>query len=136
MKIIWYRLFYVWFILGLLMFTIFSCQAAHAAEGYMTYYTVESCMREGTWQKWGGKMANGKPFNNNLRICALPWKPDGKAYLVCGPVGCAEVRHEDRGPGRGPQKRGVVIDTTPVIFKEVCGDLKQGRCEVGYQEIL
>ncbi len=68
--------------------------------------------------------------------CALRRRDFGKSYLVCGQAGCAEVRHNDFGPGKGPTSKGVIIDLTPRAFKAVCGDLRQGRCEVGVQGIV
>lgn len=110
-----------------------ACLAAQ--EGFATYYSVESCKKEGSWDRWGGKMANRKPFKDDLMICAMPWKPTNKAYLVCGPAGCAEVTHQDRGPCKESQKKGVVMDLTPRAFKQVCGDLKIGKCRIKYKEL-
>lgn len=68
--------------------------------------------------------------------CALPSRGFGREYLVCGDKGCAVVKHTDYGPGKGPRRKGVVIDLTPAAFKAVCGDLKQGKCNVGFQEVI
>jgi len=68
--------------------------------------------------------------------CALPSRGFGRSYLVCGPIGCADVKHTDFGPGKGPRAKGVIVDLTPAAFKLVCGDLKQGKCLVNVQEIL
>src|SRR3990167_3084441 len=39
---IWFRIWYVWVILGLLMFTMFSCQAAHASVNMEAIKQIES----------------------------------------------------------------------------------------------
>lgn len=113
--------------------------SASAFDGFASYYTEASCKREGTSGIW---TANGERFNEEALTCALPrriaklkYGKSGGNYLVCGPAGCAEVRHNDVGPGRKPQSKGVLIDLTPEAFKQVCGDLKQGLCKVGVMPV-
>lgn len=118
--------------LNLFVLAILSTNA-YALEGKASYYTEASCKREGTSGIW---TASGARFDESRFTCALRRRDFGKAYLVCGPEGCTEVVHNDFGPGRGPTAKGVVIDLTPVAFEAVCGDLKQGLCDVGVQPIL
>ena len=110
-----------------------SCTLALAETGQASYYTVASCQREGTS---GIKTATGERYNEQALTCALPWKPNNKEYMVVGPKGWAVLRHNDFGPGKGPRRKGVVIDLTPRAFKEVCGELSLGKCQVSYQEVL
>lgn len=136
-RIRWARLLAVW--VGIVAIVwgasllLAGCSTAEAGEGLASYYTVKSCQREGTSGVW---TANGEAYREDGLTCALRRRDFGGAYLVCGPVGCAEVRHNDYGPGRGPTAKGVIIDLTPRAFKAVCGDLRQGVCEVGVQPIV
>lgn len=113
--------------------TLLLASTAHAEDGLASYYTVKSCQREGTS---GVYTANGERFKENALTCALRRRDFGRNYLVCGPIGCVEVRHNDFGPGRGPTAKGVIIDLTPKAFKAVCGDLRQGVCNVGVTDII
>lgn len=136
MHIHWGRLAIVWagivaVVVGCSM--LLGCDVATAAEGYATYYTVASCQREGTS---GVYTANGEAYDEQALTCALRRRDWGGHYLVCGPMGCVEVRHNDFGPGRKPTKKGIIIDLTPRAFKAVCGDLRQGRCEVGVMPVV
>lgn len=137
MNIIWGRVAYFWVIWALVVFNLtcflVGCDVANAFEGKASYYTVASCKAEGTS---GVRTASGELYKEGEFTCALRRRDFGKSYLVCGPVGCVEVRHNDYGPGRGPTAKGVVIDLTPRAFKAVCGELKQGVCEVGVQPIV
>ena len=113
------------------------CDEAHASEiisGKATYYTEASCQREGTSGIW---TASGERYDESAFTCALPHREFGKQYRVRkkGLGYGVVVRHNDFGPGKGPQSRGVVIDLSPAAFKEVCGDLSQGICEVEFREV-
>ena len=114
---------------------ILCAGSAWAENGYATYYTVKSCQQEGTS---GVYTANGEKYDEGAMTCALRNRHFGRFYAVYGVAShnTMFVRHNDYGPGKGPRKAGVVIDLTPLAFKEVCGDLKQGRCEVSIQEII
>lgn len=149
-KVRWGRLAVYWIVLiGILWAgTVMLESVAHAGNtgdsyndlsipvkttvGFASYYTTASCQKEGTS---GVFTANGERYNEQALTCALPRRDFGKKYLVCGENGCAEVRHNDYGPGKKPQSKGVVIDLTPKAFKEVCGELRQGLCEVGVMGI-
>ena len=122
--------------------TLLNIKYAEAADGYATYYTVASAKSEGTWQKWGGKMANGEMFHDDLMVCALPWKPDNKEYLVyCHDTEkSVVVRHSDKGPGKGPQSKGVVIDLTKAAWNSLglktLDENGVGKVKISYQEII
>jgi rare lipoprotein A len=112
----------------------FSCKPAHSQEGYASYYTVKSCQREGTS---GVFTANGERYNEQALTCAVRSRRFGTSYLVYGHKTGRSVivRHNDFGPGKGPTRKGVVVDLTPKAFGVVCGDLKQGKCQVSVQEV-
>lgn len=96
----------------IILFLILHLKLCIAFEGLATYYTIDSCKREGTS---GIFTASGERFNEADLTCALPWKPDNKLYIVYSPETekSIVVRHNDFGPGKGPRRRGVVIDLTP-----------------------
>ena len=116
------------------LFVMLSCEPAQAQEGYASYYTVRSCQREGTS---GVYTASQEPYLEQAMTCALPWKPNDAIYSVYGHKtgNTVYVRHNDKGPGKGPQAKGVIVDLTPRAFKEVCGALEQGKCEVAVQRV-
>ena len=118
-------------------------KVAHAADGLASYYTANSCAGEAKalglkGSYWGSKTANGEAYDEKAMTCALPRRDFGKEFVVYGEQTKKSivVRHNDFGPGRGPRKRGVIIDLSPAAFKEVCGDLSVGRCQVSVQEVL
>lgn len=121
--------------LSLLLILTALCSQAMAETGQATYYTVASCQREGTS---GIYTANGERYDEQALTCALPWKPDGKEYLVYGHATGKQivVRHNDYGPSKKCTKRGTVIDLTPKAFSIVCGDLSIGKCKISYQEVM
>lgn len=150
-KIVWPRVIWLWVILGLIIFNLVcwsvACGPAHAADhpgssGLASYYTVKSCQREGTSGVW---TASGERYDEGAFTCALPWKPDGAEYMVYShQTGrSVVVRHNDRGPGRGPQAKGVVIDLTPAAWKALGFSTldgqgngpRRGHIEVSYQRV-
>jgi len=122
----------VWTITSALVFL--HCTYACAAEGYASYYTVKSCQREGTSGVW---TASGSRYDENALTCAMRRRDWGSKFLVYGKKTGRSVVCElrDFGPGKGPTRKGVVIDLTPRAFKVVCGSLSLGKCEVSVQEI-
>ena len=118
-----------------LIVSVVSCKPAQAQDGFASYYTKASCKREGTS---GVYTASGEPYNEGALTCALPWKPNDRMWAVYGhrTGHTVFVRHNDKGPGKGPQSKGVIIDLTPEAFKQVCGSLEQGKCEVSIQGVI
>jgi rare lipoprotein A len=99
----------------LILIFLFSAQI-FAAEGFATYYTEESCKREGTSGVW---TANGEKFDEKALTCAMRSREWGATFEVTnlenGKV--ILVRLNDFGPGVGPTARGVIIDLTPAGMK-------------------
>ena len=129
----------LWRVLGALVGLLGGIRDVHDLEaleshkiGLASYYTVASCQREGTSGVW---TASGEQYYENDLTCALPQRPFGRHYRVCGKVGCVTVRQNDYGPGRKPQSRGVIVDLTPRAFLLACGELRQGVCPVTIQEV-
>lgn len=110
------------------------CADACAFSGDASYYTKASCQMEGTS---GVYTASGEHFDEQALTCAVRSHKFGSSYLVYGVKTrrTVVVRHNDFGPGRGPTRKGVVIDLTPRAFEEVCGGLGLGKCQVEVQKI-
>lgn len=94
--------------------------AGTTLKGIATYYTTDSCIKEGTS---GVFTASGEPFREQDFTLALPRRDFGKRYRVCNIATgrCAVARHNDIGPGRGPRARGVIADLTPAVFDALGG---------------
>lgn len=97
-----------------------TVEAGAATNGIATFYTVKSCQREGTS---GVRTANGERYNERALTCALRRRDWGGRYRVTNTANGRSVivRHNDYGPGRGPTKRGVVVDLTPAAFDALGG---------------
>lgn len=104
--------------------------SAHAAEGIATYYSTKSCQREGTS---GIFTANGERYSERAMTCATRSREFGTRYKVTNlDTGRSIiVRQNDFGPGRGPAKRGVIIDLTPAAFDAIGG--KRGITKRGVE---
>jgi len=57
-------------IIFLLLLAATSIMGAWGEDMTASWYSVESCKKEGTWKKWGGKTASGEVFNDKLFTCA------------------------------------------------------------------
>jgi len=115
---------------------ILFCSTAHADEGIATFYTVKSCQREGTS---GVFTANGERYIEGNLTCALRRRDWGGMYRVTNLANGKSVivRHNDYGPGKGPTKRGVVVDLTPAAFDALGGKRGQtwGEIRVSVERI-
>lgn len=106
--------------------------------GYATWYSRESCQREGT----GGKeilMANGRPLDDNALTCAIWGIKFGTKIKVKNISNGREaiLTVTDRGPGRRSRSRGTIIDLTPTAMRELAGEqgIKQGKIKVELEVI-
>jgi len=114
---------------------ILACPLAHAElQGKATYYTVKSCQREGTS---GVYTASGERYDESAFTCALRSRQFGKRYRIKNKKNgkSVVVRHTDFGPGKGPAKRGVVIDLTPAAFDALGGKRGVTKSGVTWGEI-
>lgn len=87
-----------------------------AEDGLATYYTEESCKREGTS---GVYTANGERFDEKALTCARRSRTWNATFEVTNLANGKKiiVRQNDFGPGKKPAKRGVIIDLTPAGMK-------------------
>lgn len=108
---------------SILVLLLLTSQPAQAEEGYATWYSVGSCLREGTS---GVRTASGEAYRDDGRTCAHPTLPFGTRLRVQYQGKSVVCRVNDRGPGRGPRKRGVVLDLTPLLFSELA-PLSRGK---------
>lgn len=117
-----------------LVFLTLLCGYANAQDGFATYYTHESTGAEGNSGMW---TASGAAYDEKAMTCAMRRRDWGSHFLVYGQATgkSAVVKLTDFGPGKGPSKRGTIIDLTPAAFKEVCGKLSIGKCFVSVQEV-
>lgn len=108
------------------------CMASES--GFATYYTVESCKREGTS---GVFTANGEKYDESAFTCARRSRKWGTKFKVTNKeTGLSVILTlNDYGPERGPTAKGVIIDLTPAAFKVLGAKKKQGKMEVEVEEI-
>lgn len=119
----------------LVLFAI-NVTKAHAAEipttGKATYYTVASCLREGT----SGICANGEKLNDNAYICASWFYKFGTRLRVTNIDNgkYVIVRVADRGPSKRLVRKGKIIDLSKAAFKSIAS-LKSGVVNVRVEAI-
>lgn len=92
-----------------------------------SYYTRESCAREGT----SGIMANGRRLNDEAFTCAS-WDYTFGSRLRIRNVDTGRevvVSVTDRGPNKKLYRSGVTVDLTRVAYGRIA-DLKTGHCRV------
>ena len=119
-----------------------TLSARSTARGWATYYTTQSCQREGTS---GVLTASGRKYDENSMTCALwitnkhgkPLRPDGRLVKISrvGSSRTLTVAWQDNGPGRVQRLRGVVCDLTPAAFKALGGNLRDGKIAVTVEAI-
>jgi len=127
-----------WVFLAILAASAWLNAAEPVKIGLATYYTVASCQHEGTS---GVYTANKESFDEQDYTCAMR---DKRCYRKAGTSvyfkvtnlktkqSCI-VRLNDFGPGKGPAKRGVIIDLTPAAKKAI--GMKGGEVKVSVEEV-
>ncbi len=113
----------------MLFVLLVACLGAMAEEGEASYYTEESCKREGTS---GIYTANGERFNEKAFTCARRGRAWGTEWKVTNLENGKSVivRQNDFGPGKAPAAKGVIIDLTPAAFEALGAKLKKGKIKV------
>ena len=108
----------------------------YGGVGWASWYSVESCKREETWQKYGGKTASGEVFDDRKFIFACWHLPFGtkveftnlrngkKVIAIC----------KDRGPAKQLVKKGRIFDLSKAAFQEI-EDLDKGIVKVKWRII-
>lgn len=99
----------------LIVFIFISAIANGKEVGKASYYTYESCVREGTS---GVYTANGEHYDENGFTCAKWDVPFGTMLRVTNVENgkSVSVRVNDRGPSRRLVKQGRIIDLTKNVF--------------------
>jgi rare lipoprotein A len=79
----------------------------------------------------GRRTASGERLDQGAPVAAHPSLPFGTVVCVTNLRNglATEVRIVDRGPAKGPQRRGVIIDLTQSTAREL-GFSKQGKAPV------
>jgi hypothetical protein len=105
---------------------------AHAQELTASWYSVASCLREGT----SGIMANGRRLNDAAYVCASWDHPFGTRLLVTNIANnrSVVVVVSDRGPAKKLYRKGRVIDLSKGAFAEIA-NLKQGVIKITVEVI-
>ena len=108
-----------WFIPAVLFFMMFfySLVLCHGAPLTASWYSVESCRREGT----SGIMANGEKLND-FKFTAASWDyAFGTRIKVTNLQNRKSiiVRITDRGPARRLYRQGRVIDLSKGAFQAI-----------------
>lgn len=115
-------------------FCLISSAPLHASQQTTaSYYTYESCVREGTSGVW---TASGERFNENDLTCALRSRQWGGKYRVTNLENGKSVivRHNDFGPNKKLHSKGRIIDLSKGAFKSIA-DLKHGVINVKVEAI-
>lgn len=125
-----------WFLPVVIVFTLVFvsviCSVSWGAGFTASYYTVESCLREGT----SGIMANGKRLDD-ARYTAASWDyPFGTRLRVTNTRNgkSVVVSVEDRGPAKRLYRKGRVIDLSKAAFERI-GALSAGIVPVKIERI-
>jgi len=93
-------------------------------------------MREGTWQKYGGRMANGQRFDDTKLVCAswdYRFGTKIKVTNVANKKTCT-VTVTDRGPAKRLYRMGRLLDLSQGAFSQIA-DLEQGIIRIKFEVI-
>ena len=98
-----------------------------------SYYTYQSCVREGTSGVW---TASGERFNENDLTCALRSRDFGGLYKVTNLNNgkSVVVRHNDFGPNKKLHAKGRIIDLSLGAFLRLA-DTREGIISVSVERI-
>lgn len=122
--------------LAIFFFTALLFSISFAEESWAetaSYYTYESCKREGTSGIW---TASGERFNENDLTCAM-WKVKFGAFLKVTNLANGKsviVRCNDRGPAKRLVKKGRIIDLSKGAFLRIA-NLKDGVIKVKVEKL-
>ena len=98
-----------------------------------SYYTYDSCVREGTSGVW---TASGERFDENALTAAMWGVPFGTRVKVTNLENNMSiiVTINDRGPSKKLVRRGRVIDLSRGAFEKIA-DLKEGVIKIKVEVI-
>ena len=116
--------------MAVMVVALFASQAqgAYSFAETASYYTYESCRREGSSGVW---TASGERFNENDLTAAMWGVPFGTKVRVTNLANgkSVVVRINDRGPAKRLVKLGRLIDLSRGAFEKIAS-LKKGVIEV------
>ena len=115
-------------LIGTLIFTLVILLVSDCYSYTASYYTKESCQKEGTSGVW---TASNEPYNENDLTCAMRSRDFGKYYRITnlGNNKSVIVRHNDFGPSKKLYEQGRIIDLSRKAFEQIA-DLKEGVIQV------
>jgi rare lipoprotein A len=98
-----------------------------------SYYTYQSCVREGTSGVW---TASGERFNENDLTCAMRRRDWGTKFKVTNLANGKSVivRLNDFGPNKKLHNKGRIIDLSKAAFMKLAS-LKNGVIKVRVEEL-
>lgn len=117
----------------LFLFFFLLLTPCHADEiGYASWYSVESCKREGT----SGIMANGEVLKDEKLTCASWFYEFGTTLRITNLQNGKEVIVEvcDRGPAKWLVKKGRITDLSKLAFSQL-DKLEKGIIKVRIEVI-
>lgn len=121
---------YGWrYVLAVTIFTILAALTYQTVFAYTaSYYTYESCVREGTSGVW---TASGERFDENDLTCAMRRRDWGTMIKVTNLANGKSVivRLNDFGPNKKLHDQGRIIDLSKGAFEKIAS-LKQGVINV------
>jgi len=128
----WYRVNQKVVLSIMISFILTGCGPIAFAET-ASYYTYESCRKEGTS---GVYTASGEVYNENDLTCAMPHHNFGGVYKVTNLASHKSVivRHNDYGPNKKLVKQGRIIDLSKAAFQSIA-NLKDGVITVQIERI-
>lgn len=118
----------------ILLCSTFDCFAEQ--YGTASWYSIISCKKEGTWQKYGGKTASGEVFDDMETSCASWDFSFGTRLRVYNRANnkSVVVVVKDRGPAKRLYRKGRIIDLSKGAFSKIA-DLKQGIIKVMVEKL-
>ena len=101
--------------------------------GTASYYTYESCKREGTSGVW---TASGERYDENDMTCAMRRRDWGGVYKVTNIDNgkSVVVRHNDFGPNKKLYNKGRIVDLSKGAFEKI-GNLRKGILRVTVEKV-
>ena len=116
------------FFSAVILISTSTASANQPIYGTSSFYTVESCKREGTS---GVFTASGERFDENALTCAIGSYKFGKKFRVTNLENGKSVivRHNDFGPNKKLRRKGRIIDLSKGAFRRIA-DLKHGLIKV------
>ncbi len=125
-------------ILAIMILFITTMCSAETIITECSFYSKASCVREGTWQKYGGRYADGTRADSiDTDLVVASWDFEfGNRLLVTNLANGKSVRVicRDRGPSKRLYKKGRRADLSKGAFSKIA-DCKSGVIQVRIERI-